>query len=134
MSVPIGETIEYHETPVTFEVLNAFRKATRAQYVRGISPTICTLFRLGEYEWLARLGIEIRELLHGDQEYEFFSPVIVGDPVRVITKLASWKERKMAERSMIFLGMESEIFNKETLVVRARTTFVVRRFLTGNAA
>ena len=127
MTVPMNEVIEYQETPITQTKTDAFLKGTHSHYAQAIPPTYVTLFRRAEYDWLARLKIEIPELLHGDQQYEYLAPLQTDQPIQVRTKLASWKERNTPKVRLIFVVMESEIFCNQILAVRSRTTFVVRR-------
>ncbi len=123
----VGQIIEFSGEEANPEGVASFRVATCSQYGKGIPLTYCTLFRHGEYAWLEKLGIEVRELLHGEQEYEFKEPLQVSKPLTVLTKLASIKERKTAQTSLAFVVLSSDVLCEGKVAVVSKTTFVVRR-------
>lgn len=115
----IGETI-------TQEACDKLIQATRSEHISGVPPTFVTRFRDTEYKLLDHLGISMKYLLHGEQEFEFHSPVKIGVKPTLKTRLADLKERKRKTEIMRFLKFESELRCEGQLCVIGRTTFVVR--------
>jgi acyl-CoA thioesterase FadM len=76
-----------------------------------------------EFRWLDRLKIDLRQLLHTDQEYEYFAPLREGDPPLVCTRLAEYRERL----GLLFVCLESAVRVAGKVCVTARSTFVVRK-------
>ena len=108
---------------LTSEHVAAFRKATITQHFGMIPPTFATYFRWPEFEWLKRLNVDFKQLLHTDQEYEYISPLRYGDIPEMATSLAGIKER----RGLKFIRLETNVFVNGDLRLISRTTFVVRR-------
>lgn len=94
-----------------------------------VPPTFMTVCRQGEFDWVDRLGFEISEVLHGEQEYEYVHPVRLGEEVVYETTLTNLMEKRSSKGVMIFLIMATEIFEKKNhrLCVRSKTTFIIRR-------
>jgi len=113
--------IEVKLPRVTEAQINAFRVATRTTY-SGTPPTFATLFRDAEWKWLDRLKINMRDLLHSDQEYHYLQPLKAGDEPVVATKMKSHRER----RGMHFFTLETVISCNGVPKILAQTGFVVR--------
>ena len=107
---------------VTAEVLNGFNSAIGAQYVKGAAPTFGTVYRKGDFEFLKRLRVDLKNLLHTEQDYEYLSDFCEGDSPDVETQLTSVRER----RGMVFVVLTSEIKVKGQLRVRSKSSFVLR--------
>lgn len=115
--------------PITFElpplsdaVVTAFRKATRTEYAQSIPPTFPTCFRKAEFDWLDRIQVDMRTLLHTEQEYEYLVPLTIGDKLSVTTSVESCRER----RGMTFIVLLSQAFRGDIEMIRSHTTFVLR--------
>lgn len=108
---------------LTAEKLQAFRAATCTEYAVGVPPTLATIYRASEFEWLARLNIDMRQLLHTDQEYEYRVPFEEGDRPAVATIVKEFRER----RGMQFYVLESEIVCNGVVKMVTRSSFIVRR-------
>jgi hypothetical protein len=127
----------FEETPIVFraepiskQAIERFAEATRSEHF-GESPlTFPTIFRSTEFQWLDRLKVDLRELLHTDQEYEYLTPLKEGDTATVYTRVLEFKERK----GMRFVVLESEVRCSEKVVVRARSSFVLRSVNEGSPA
>lgn len=116
------EPIVFRPDPVTKEQIARFVSATHSEHYSVTPLTFPTIFRAAEFKWLDRLHLELRELLHTDQEYEYFAPFVEGDHPTVITKVGEVKER----RGMTFILMVSEVRCRDTLIAIARSSFVIR--------
>jgi acyl dehydratase len=97
-----------------------------------LSPTSPTLFS----HWatrqkgpgLADIGIDVRRILHGEEEYEYIAPIYPGDVLTGTTTLVDGKTRQgSGGRSMDILTTETRYVNqKNQHVLTTRTTIVVR--------
>ncbi|HEX4208185.1 MAG TPA: MaoC family dehydratase N-terminal domain-containing protein [Ktedonobacteraceae bacterium] len=90
-------------------------------------PTAPTMFsfwgnpRSGEH--LASVGIDVRRILHGEEEYEYLAPIYPGEVLTGVTTIAEGKSRK----GMDIVTTETLYTNQQHQpVVKARTTIVVR--------
>ena len=116
------EPIHYQADELTAHHLSQFIQATRTQSANDFPLSFATLFRKAEFMWLERMNVDLRNLLHTDQEYEYFSPFQVGDIPLITTKLVQSRERK----GMVFVTLATEIRVGDKPRVLATTTFVVR--------
>lgn len=114
--------ITFELPPLTTEAVGAFRKATHTQYAVGIPPTFPTCFRKAEFDWLDRIQVDMRTLLHTEQEYEYLKPLQNGDKLSVTTAVESCRER----RGMTFIVLLSQVFKGDSEMIRSHTTFVLR--------
>lgn len=122
----IGEVIEFDGYSVSQSEVRSFIDATGSQYIKGIPPTLGTVFRKTEYDWLDRLEVDLKMLLHGDQEYEYVRPLKVGCKLSVRTKLDDVKERNTKLGKMQFVRVVTELLSDGEVAVIGKTTFVVR--------
>lgn len=128
-----GEWLEFQEESIDGESVDRFRRATASRHVTSVPPTYVTLFRHAEYEWLNRLDVDVRNLLHAEQEYEYQRRLEVGDAPLVRTRLMEFRERRRQREIMRFIKLESEMRVRGEVAVVSRTTFVVRQPTEGNA-
>src|SRR5262245_43587839 len=105
--------------PLSSSVISAFREATLARYSVGVPPTFATCFREAEFAWLERLKVDMRTLLHTDQEYEYLEPLAEGERLEITTSVDSCKERK----GLVFFLLRSEVRSGATVKIRSNTTF-----------
>ena len=93
-----------------------------------VAPTLFTLCREGEFELLQAWGIELKQVLHAEQEYEMFAPWGPGEPVIYRTTLVSCTEKRSRDSAMAFLVFETPIFRSAdaTVLARARSTILFR--------
>jgi len=60
------------------------------------------------------LKIDIRRILHGEQEFEFFKPVLVGDVLTGVAKVADVFEKEGGRGGkMTFVAVETEYKNQK---------------------
>ena len=71
-------------------------------------PTIFSLFRHGEFELMNVLGIQLKQVLHAEQEYEMREALSALEEIRFTTRLASVVEKKGKTSSMAFMAFETE--------------------------
>ncbi len=116
------EEIVYEWEAVSPERMRALAKATRSDFARVTPPTFPTIYRWGEFEWLKRLGLDLRNLLHTEQEYEYLAPLVVGERPRITTVL----KQQRVKAGMTFLVLESGIECGGRLAVRVISHFVIR--------
>lgn len=117
------------------EDVNQFSKATGWTHL-SVPPTYLTCFRETEFELLRRLGIELKEVLHAEQRYDFpeGDGLEVGVVYDVSTRVTQVIEKGSTNRVLVFLTLKSE-FRPRTQTSRppilAITTLALRRSLNG---
>jgi acyl dehydratase len=103
--------------------------ATQSRY-GGITapPTFPTVFGFEGERPLEGLDINYARLLHGEQEYEYFKPIMAGDTISFSTKITdvTQKEGKSGVMDIITTEMTGHNQNNEK-VFAARSTVVIRR-------
>lgn len=123
----IGQAIEATGYEITENDVRCMREATGSFYSpQEVPPTYATLFRKPEYDWLERLQVDLKMLLHGDQEYEYLLPLRIGQKVDVRTVLEDVKDRKTRLGVMSFVKVRTELISDKKIHVVGRNTFVVR--------
>ena len=118
----MAEIIEKKLPPIERSFVEAFAKAIQTQSPSSVPPTLVTVYRHGEFEWLERLGILLKNVLHLEQEYEYLDEMRIGDAPQVRTWVAESKKRA----GMEFVTLASEIGTGDRICVKSRTVFVVR--------
>ena len=97
-----------------------------------ISPTTPTLFSFwGNRQrgsGLAEVGIDVRRILHGEEEYEYIAPIYPNDVLTGITTLVDGKTRQGSDgHTMDILTTETRYVNQHNQhVLSTRTSIVVR--------
>ncbi len=115
-------TVTYEWEAVSEERMAALKAATRSDHVHGMPPTFATIYRWGEFEWLKKLGVDLRNLLHTEQEFEYLAPLVPGERPKISTQLKSQRARA----GMTFLVLESSIECAGKVAVLTTTHFVVK--------
>lgn len=121
----IGQTAGPYAELASEDRIAAFQKAIGTSDP-GVPPTFLTVFRRGEFELLERMGVSLAQVLHAEQEYEFFSELRSGDFLDFTTQLANAALKKGASGSLKFLTFETEFARNGVRVAVARTILVVR--------
>ena len=89
-------------------------------------PTFPTALRPNDVR--EGLGIDMRKVLHGEQEFAFRRPVLVGDRLTLVQRLAEAYEKSGRSGMMDFLVLETLATDEAgQWVYRARATIVVKR-------
>jgi acyl dehydratase len=98
------------------------------------SSTCQTCFALwgggGLMPMLQAIGINLGRLLHGEEEYEYLTPIHPGDIIKGQSKVVSMYDKEKKDKPgkfMEFTVLETEIKNQRgELAIHARTTLVER--------
>jgi acyl dehydratase len=91
----------------------------------GIMPPVTFLVTLSHWDdgrGRARAPLDLKRVLHGEQEYEFFRPIYAGDVLTAVSRIADVYE-KQGKRggTMTFVVTETEFKNaRNELVATAR--------------
>lgn len=116
--------------PVRFRVdemrVRAFADAV-GQRRPGVPPTIVTVPEieagLDHVVSDPRLGIELSRILHGEQEYRWSRPVVVGETLTASATIESVRDKG----GMRFLTLRTEVVDEAgELVASGRSTLIVR--------
>jgi acyl dehydratase len=99
-STPMDATLAGKAYPTTtFEVdaahVERFASAV-GQTVSGVPPTFLTAAEFGVFDPIVsdpELGLDFSRVLHGDQEYVWHRPVVVGETLEVRPRIAAIRER-----------------------------------------
>ena len=80
------------------------------------------------FKHLASLGIDVKRILHGEEEYEYFYPIYPGDTLTGVMTVADRKSRQGKDGStMDIVTLEIKYTNQADVeVLKARQTIVVR--------
>ena len=119
-----GDPLSIATKPIllTPERITAFRKSITLEHDWGVPATLATLFRESEFRWLDRMGVDLRHLLHTEQQYEYVSPLVPGEKIAGETTLKRKRERK----GLLLVTLETRIRSASNVRVIATTHFVVR--------
>lgn len=127
VAIPSKDNFILYEPPVINEnSLSKFRIATGTQFTKKFPLTFPTVFRKPEFDWLDRLEVDMRELLHTDQQYFYFSALELGEKLQIKTWVSSFKERKLKDSTLYIVGLTSEMNVEGVKKIEAITTFVVK--------
>jgi len=92
-----------------------------------LPPTFSTVFTfwggMSMEDLLREVGVEIRNVLHGGQEYEYLAPIHVGDTVTGQATISNVAQRG----GMDFMDIVTEYKNQDgILVVKDQAMIIVR--------
>jgi N-terminal half of MaoC dehydratase len=128
MSVDSSNTESLSHQPITNIIqaltqadIEKFKSATFNRYSQ-IPPALPTLFRAAEFQWLDRMKVDMRQVLHTEQVYEFLEPLTLGVPMTITTSIVSQRERS----GLRLISLSTDIITQERLCVRAVSSFVLR--------
>lgn len=87
-------------------------------------PTVVSFWGgFGITEVMSEIGVEMRQVLHGDQEYKYLNPIRIGDTISGSTRVKSVRARA----GMDFIGMETTYTNQHgDEVVIEQATLIIR--------
>jgi hypothetical protein len=97
----------------------------------ALPPTFPILFTFwgsgGLERVLLELGVELQNVLHSEQEYEYLAPIHLGDSVTGQTTLSDVYTRESGMGSMEFLEFVTEYRNQhDEPVLKERSVIIVR--------
>jgi len=63
---------------------------------------------------ILNFGMDLRYVLHGGQEYEYYKPIFAGDTLNAVCRLADVYEKKGSRGGvMLFVVLETEFTNQQ---------------------
>lgn len=91
-------------------------------------PTVYTIFRAGEFELIDSLGIQLKQVLHAEQQYKMEAPLYPGQELQYQTTLTGVLEKKGTGAKLAFLVFETEFIRSadSARLAVARSTMVYR--------
>ena len=104
-------------------------EAARAAGYRALvaPPTFPAVLAMNE-RFRHSLDLGTRSLLHGEQQIEYGRPILAGDRLTVVSRVADVQERAGSRGPMDILVLEDEGRDPQgALVFRTRSTLVLRR-------
>ncbi len=125
LEFPIGSTLKVSVPPIGADRSKQFTEATRSIHCSSWLPTLATIFRDAEFQWLDKLQVDWHRLLHAEQKYDFHAPLPLDAACTVESKIVAIRTRKSSAGSMTFIELETKIFTTQ-LCVTALSNFVVR--------
>jgi len=101
---------------------------SHSQISSAVIPTVFTVFRAGEFEIVAGMGIELKQILHAEQEYQIMAPLLPGEEIRFKTTLTNVMEKKGKGTKLAFLVLQTDFVRSSDsfCVATARSTMVYR--------
>jgi acyl dehydratase len=91
-------------------------EALAKKEIGGIMPPptfLMTLAHWDDGEGQPRVQLDTRRILHGEQEFEYFKPIYVGDTLTAVTKVANIFEKKGGRGgTMTFVVMDTDFTNQ----------------------
>jgi len=111
---------------VTQEEINSFAAAIGEKNTSVAPPTFSIRISLREFESILtkpEIGLDWTRLVHGDQKFELFRPIVAGDSFTISATIENYKiaagNEIVTVRSDLFSGAEKVVSSWSTLVVRA---------------
>ena len=102
--------------------------ARAAGYASLLAPPTFPVTLTANERFRHSLDLGTRSLLHGEQAFEYFRPLVAGDRVTVVSRVADVQERAGASGPSDVLVVEDEgRDDRGELVFRTRATFILRR-------
>ncbi len=93
------------------------------------SPTLFTFWSAGQRAGnMESLGIDVRRILHGEEEYDYQAPIYPGDVLTGISTVTDGKTRQGKDgSSMDIITTETRYHNqRQQAVLNTRSTIVIR--------
>jgi acyl dehydratase len=111
---------------VTQEEINSFAAVIGEKNISVAPPTFSIRISLREFESILtkpEIGLDWTRLVHGDQKFELFHPIVAGDSLTTSATIENYKiaagNEIVTVRSDVFSGGEKVVSSWSTLVVRA---------------
>lgn len=102
--------------------------ARSAGYAGLVAPPTFAVALASNERFRHSLDLGTRSVLHGEQHVEYGRPIVAGDRISVVTRVADVLERAGASGPMDVLVLEDEgKDDKGELVFRSRATLILRR-------
>ncbi|WP_242345049.1 FAS1-like dehydratase domain-containing protein [Anaeromyxobacter terrae] len=102
--------------------------ARAAGYPALVAPPTFAVALAANDRFRHSLDLGTRSILHSEQQIEYARPLVAGDRVTVVTRVADVQERPGASGPMDVLVLEDEARDdKGEWVFRSRATLILRR-------
>jgi acyl dehydratase len=102
--------------------------ARAAGYPGLVAPPTFAIALASNERFRHSLDLGTRNMIHGEQSFEYTRPIVAGDRITVRSKVADVQERAGASGPMDVLVIEDEgRDDKNELVFRTRATLILRR-------
>lgn len=102
--------------------------ARAAGYPALVAPPTFAIALASNERFRHSLDLGTRNMIHGEQSFEYARPIFAGDRITVRSKVADVQERAGASGAMDVLVIEDEgRDDKNELVFRTRATLILRR-------
>jgi hypothetical protein len=122
----VGRTFKgVEQVTVTQSQIDAFAAVIGETDTRVAPPTFSIRISLSQHESILtqpEIGVNWTRLVHGDQKFEIFRPIVAGD---VFTCSATIETLRVAAGNEI-VSVRSDLHNGNELVVTSWSTLVVR--------
>ncbi|CAB4878277.1 MAG: hypothetical protein F2786_07020 [Actinobacteria bacterium] len=110
---------------VTQSEIDSFAAVIGESDTSVASPTFSIRISLSQYENIltqSEIGVDWTRLVHGDQKFEIFRPIIAGD----VLKCSATIETLRVAAGNEIISVRSDLHNASELVVSSWSTLVVR--------
>ena len=125
----VGRTFKgVDQVTVTQSEIDSFAAVLGETDTTVAPPTFSIRISLSQYESILtqpEIGVNWSRLVHGDQKFEIFRPIVAGD---VFTCSATIETLRVAAGNEI-ISVRSDLHNGPELVVSSWSTLVVRGWL-----
>ncbi len=140
----IGYALPVHSADVEPGRLRLFAKAigeTRPEYIDEAAAraaghpglpapptfTLCLDLEVPDpFAWIAELGVDIAQVLHGGERFHYFAPIYAGDRLTFASRIADVHQKK--DGALTFIIKETDVTNQHGVrVAELRATIIVRR-------
>jgi acyl dehydratase len=102
--------------------------ARAAGYPALVAPPTFGIALASNERFRHSLDLGTRNILHGEQSFEYARPIVAGDRITVRSKVADVQERAGASGPMDVIVIEDEGRDEQNeLVFRTRATLILRR-------
>jgi len=122
----VGRTFDSADlVTVTQSDIDAFASVIGETDTRVAPPTFSIRITLSQFESILtkpEIGVDWARLVHGDQKFEIYRPVIAGD----IFKCSATIETLRSVAGNEIISVRSDLHNGSELVVSSWATLVVR--------
>ena len=122
----VGRTFDSADlVTVTQSEIDAFASVIGETDTRVAPPTFSIRITLSQFESILtkpEIGVDWQRLVHGDQKFEIYRPVIAGDTFKCSATIETLRVAAGNE----IISVRSDLHNGSELVVSSWATLVVR--------
>ncbi len=131
----VGKHSKYYEDSVDQQRFLDFASVTHSPSSLRLEsldssqvPTIFTIFRLGEFELMEQMGLQLKQILHAEQGYDYLELLKPGIKIRYRTELVSVHKKEGKEGALYFMTFATPIERSldQVVLAVARSTMVYR--------